>query len=74
MPKYTGPEFDRCDRCTNAAGQQVRHYSDGSIEVLCFTCWDPISQTCKVLHWINKYGRFMYEPGATTGPFNIKHP
>lgn len=74
MPKYTGPEFAHCDRCTNAADQQVEHDSDGSVEALCFECWNPIRQTCIVLHWINRYGRIMGAPGATQGPFNIKHP
>ena len=81
MAKYKGPEYAHCDRCPEPAGQVVEFYESGKVEALCFTCWHPHRSigsggdgTCKVLHWINRYGRHMYAPGATTGPFNIKHP
>lgn len=74
MPKYTGPEFEHCDRCPSPAGQLVKFCESGEEEALCFTCWNPVKSTCRVLHWVNKYGRLMYAPGATTGPFSIKHP
>lgn len=73
MPKYDGPEYAHCDRCPKSAGQLVQ-MADGMQYALCFMCWHPIKETCKVLHWINRYGRIMFAPGATTGPFRIKHP
>lgn len=78
MPKYDGPEFEHCDRCESPAGQLCL-MNDGTETALCFTCWHPHSHgsgdgTAKVLHWINRYGRIMFAPGATTGPFRIKHP
>jgi hypothetical protein len=72
--KYTGREFAHCDRCPNPAGQLVMFHDDTPAAALCFTCWHPIKSTCKVLHWINRYGRIMFAPGATTGPFKINHP
>ena len=74
MAKYTGPEFASCERCSEPAGQFVHFHSDGHGEALCFTHWHPIRSTCKVDFWINKYGRPMFAKGATTGPFNVKHP
>lgn len=29
----------------------------GPERALCFTCWHPIKDTCKVLHWINRHGK-----------------
>lgn len=74
MAKYTGPEFAHCDRCPQPAGQLVTMNETNEETALCFTCWHPIRYTCRVLHWINKYGRLMYAPGATRGPFRINHP
>lgn len=55
MRKYT-----QCDRCPdNAPGQLVRH-PDETTEALCFTCWNPIRGTVKVLDWINKYGKLQH--------------
>lgn len=49
--------YMHCDGCTDAhPGQLVRMESDGSERALCFSCWNPVRQTCKVLHWINRYG------------------
>jgi hypothetical protein len=74
MAKYNGPEYAHCGRCEAPAGQLVQ-FRDGTPDAaLCFGCWHPIRETCKVLHWINRYGRIMYAPGATRGPFAIKHP
>lgn len=75
MAKYTGPEYSSCDRCESPAGQLVRFFSDDHEEALCYKCWRPLADQyeVKVLHWINRYGRLMFEPGATTGPFRIKH-
>ena len=73
MAKYHGPEFPHCDRCPAPAGQLVKIHETNEETALCFGCWHPIRDTCKVLKWINKYGRIMYAPGATTGPFNINH-
>lgn len=78
MPKYNGPEYAHCDRCPSPAGQLVQ-LTDGTETALCFTCWKPHSHsygngTAKTLHWVNRYGRIMFAPGATTGPFRIKHP
>lgn len=72
--KYTGPFYKTCDRCgCNHPGQVVRFYHDDHEEALCFDCWHPLTWTggigvgqCKVLHWINKYGKLMFEPGANT--------
>jgi hypothetical protein len=72
MAKYEGPEWAHCDHCPLPAGQEVE-FPDGRKEALCFECWHPVRKRCKVLHWINRYGRIMYAKGATTGPFNIKH-
>lgn len=74
MAKYTGPEFEHCNRCLEPASEYVRFHGSGEEEALCYSHWHPIRRTCKVIHWINRYGRFMYAPGATTGPFRIKHP
>lgn len=76
---YTGPEYAHCDRCPAPAGQVVSFPgTDTPDAALCFTCWHPHSSTgdgtAKVLHWINRYGRLMFAPGATVGPFRIKHP
>lgn len=77
MAKYTGPEFEHCDRCPEPAGQLVR-LLNGTETALCYRCWKPLSHgdgdgSATVLHWINRYGRFMFADGATTGPFRIKH-
>lgn len=74
MPKYEGPEFPHCNRCQEPAGELVEYIPSGPREALCFLCWQSVKGTCKVIHWINRYGRIMYAPGATTGPFEIKHP
>lgn len=76
MTKYTGPEFEHCDRCPKPASELVIFYVDRHEEALCFACWRPLADERKVktLHWINRYGRLMFAPGATTGPFRIKHP
>lgn len=75
MPKYDGPEWAHCDRCPEPAGQLVEFADDAHTqEALCFGCWHPIRHTCRVIHWINKYGRIMYQYGATSGPFRINHP
>lgn len=69
--KYTGPVYTKCDRCPNEPGQLVRFFHDDHEEALCFTCWHPLTWTggigvgqCKVIHWINMYGRIMFAPGA----------
>jgi hypothetical protein len=74
MPKYNGPEYAHCDRCPEPAGQLVKIHETAEETALCFGCWHPIKGTCKVIHWINRYGRIMYAPGATSGPFAIRHP
>ncbi|RZU36011.1 hypothetical protein EV284_3494 [Streptomyces sp. BK022] len=52
--------FTHCDRCGNDhPGQLVRH-DDGAQEALCFTCWNPIRGTVKVLNWINKHGKLQF--------------
>lgn len=50
--------YTKCDGCTDhKPGQLVRMHADKSERALCFTCWDPISGTCQVLHWINRHGK-----------------
>ena len=78
MAKYTGPVYTHCDRCSSTApGQVVRFFHDGHEEALCYSCWNPLTWTggigvgqCKVLHWINAYGRLMFAPGAAVAPRN----
>lgn len=50
--------YGQCEnhRCGEQAGQLVR-MSDNTERALCFTCWKPIKDTCKVLHWINRHGK-----------------
>ncbi len=79
MARYTFPEFPHCDRCPEPAGQLVK--INNTETALCFSCWHPYRSTgsggdgtAVVIHWINKYGRIMFAPGATTGPFKINHP
>lgn len=62
------PTYTRCDRCPNEPGQLVRFHHDGHKEALCFTCWKPLTWTggvgvgqCKVLDWINKYGKLQHD-------------
>ena len=71
---YSGPEYAHCDRCPEPAGQLVKFHDGTPDAALCFLCWNPIKTTCKVVYWINKYGRQMFAPGAKTGPFKIRHP
>ena len=53
-------QYKQCDGCgCDHPGQLVR-MDDGTEKALCFTCWKPISQTCTVLDWINKYGRLQH--------------
>ena len=47
--------YTTCDGCDMAPGQLVQT-AEGE-RALCFTCWHPISDACKVLHWINANGR-----------------
>lgn len=71
---YNGPEHASCELCPKPAGQFVSFHDDTPDAALCFECWHPLKSTCKVLYWINKYGRSMFAPGASVGPFRIKHP
>jgi len=71
MAKYTGPIFKSCDRCPKEPSQLVVFFHDHHEEVLCFTCWKPLTWTggigvgeCKVFRWINKYGKLQGLPGA----------
>lgn len=50
--------YTRCDGCGGPpGGQVVRMAADGAERALCYTCWDPIKGTCKVLHWIKSDGK-----------------
>jgi uncharacterized Zn finger protein len=51
--------YTHCDSCgAQYPGQLVR--KDGQELALCFTCWSPIRQHCKVLDWINKHGKLQF--------------
>lgn len=50
--------YTRCDGCgCDHPGQVVRMHEDDTERALCFTCWNPVKSTCKVLHWIKKDGK-----------------
>lgn len=51
--------YAQCEmpRCGGEPGQVVRMDADGTELALCFGCWHPIRDTCKVLHWINRNGK-----------------
>ncbi len=50
--------YTTCDRCADRAPGQLVRMKEGQAEcALCFTCWHPVRSTCKVLHWINRYGK-----------------
>lgn len=74
--KYRGPIHKRCDRCgCDHPGQFVKFFHDEHTEALCFDCWHPLTWTggigvgqCKVLYWINKYGKDSFLPGGTSRP------
>lgn len=38
-------------------GQLVEMRDNHEELALCYTCWVPIKHECKVLHWINRYGK-----------------
>ncbi|MER5883064.1 hypothetical protein ABT160_04475 [Streptomyces sp. NPDC001941] len=47
-----------CDECKSAhPGQVVRMQDSEEERALCFGCWNPIQEHCKVLHWINRHGK-----------------
>lgn len=81
VAKYVGPIHKYCDQCSEEPGQWVRYFEEnesrsleykeyvgGRHEALCFLCWYPIRDTCKVVYWINKYGRQTFAPGANMAP------
>ena len=50
---YTG-----CDECGAAhPGQLVAMDATDTERPLCFGCWHPIRDTCRVLHWIQANGK-----------------
>jgi hypothetical protein len=58
--------YATCDGCgCDHPGQVVRMAENGVIRMdergperaLCFGCWNPIKDTCQVLHWIKSNGK-----------------
>lgn len=45
------------DQCPGVHQVTFGRLPVGSERALCFSCWDPIRSTCKVLHWINRNGK-----------------
>lgn len=50
--------YRTCDKCgSEQPSEVVRMDADGTEKALCYACWHPVKRSCKVLHWINKYGK-----------------
>lgn len=50
--------YKRCDGCSGTSpGQLVTVEGNDTPQALCYGCWHPISERCKVLHWIKADGR-----------------
>jgi hypothetical protein len=48
----------RCDKCgCDHPGQLVTIDGVSTALALCFGCWHPIRERCKVLHWIKANGK-----------------
>lgn len=50
--------YTTCDGCTgDSPSHLVRMEENQAERALCFTCWRSVRRDCKVLHWINRYGK-----------------
>ncbi|SRR6266576_2160024 len=50
--------YAECNGCRDEhPGYLVRMTSSGIDHALCFGCWNPIKDECKVLHWIKANGK-----------------
>lgn len=50
--------FTTCDGCgCDHPGYLVTMNADGTQRALCYSCWRPIRDTCKLQHWIKANGK-----------------
>ena len=56
--ELTMRRYETCDKCgAKGPGQLVQMKDDGTEQALCYGCWNPLRSKCKVLHYINKFGK-----------------
>lgn len=59
MTGHRGPKFPDCDKCPSPSGTFVLTRC-GEKQALCFSCWNSIRESVKVLGWISRRGRLQH--------------